>query len=99
MLYYCYIVDFSFEEQLDTVICTGSDVIFTVCVVIEHSYERLQLAQDVCVSVNPEAVDLFSHLCFVLLPDWARRSLAVLQGRSSILLQSDVTSVWRRSSS
>lgn len=29
----------------------------------------------------------------VLLPDWARRSLAVRQGRSSILLQRDVTSV------
>lgn len=48
MLYYCYILDFSFEEQSDTVICTGSDIIFTVCVVIEHSYERLHLAQDMC---------------------------------------------------
>lgn len=38
-------------------------------------------------------VELDEHEAVVLLPDWARRSLAVLQGSSSILLQRDITSV------
>lgn len=38
-------------------------------------------------------------LILALLPDWARRSRAVLHGSSSILLHSDVTLLWRRSSS
>lgn len=37
------------------------------------------------------------QLVLRLSPDWASRSLAELQGSSSILLHRDVTSAWRRS--